>query len=316
MRIGWITSGGREKGNSSRCIAFAAHDWFLKNGIDSKIVWANQDNDGDGGIAVHPAKEIDDAILNKEITHLIFQKVMMNHANYYLNLAKKMGIITIYTVDDWTEPYSKMMELEADIVVTNSPVMEEYLWYKYKREAITIHAAYDVDRNFFKEDYHTERLTAYWYGTLGNQQQAEEFEGMMKAFGIPYEIIAPPGMGTITWRADTFYHDLARADIAVLPCLHPMSKMEVAKGHGRPIQAMILGVPLIVSPFPAYTRLITNGLDGFIAYLGTSTEFKEYIDYLKDEENRKKIGQAGRQRVVDEYHIDTIGNKWLEVLTQ
>ena len=32
----------------------------------------NEDNEGEGGIAVHAAKEIDDVILNNEITHLIF----------------------------------------------------------------------------------------------------------------------------------------------------------------------------------------------------------------------------------------------------
>src|SRR3972149_9367612 len=112
MKIGWITSGGRETGNSSRGVAFTAHDWFLKNNIESRILWINTDNDGDGGIACHESPDIEKAIFDKEITHLIFQKVMADKAHLYLTLAKKMGITTIYTVDDYTEPHSKHMEID------------------------------------------------------------------------------------------------------------------------------------------------------------------------------------------------------------
>lgn len=314
MKVGWFASDDRETGNSGRSIVFPVHDWLLNKGIESTILFAPAE--GSGGIP--KSVKIDRAILSKRFTHLVFQKLCLGYTPTYLKLAKMKGTITVYTIDDYLlrDPDHEMIA-EADILIANSKFMQEYIQTKYHKKVSQIPCSYEVDRNFYKTDYHTDKFTAFWHGSIGNIQQGLEFKYMMRIFNYNYELIAPiqtmGQLATIPWRRD-YHKDLLNADVVVLPCLHPMSMMELAKGEGRPLQSMILGIPTIVSPFPDYTKLITNGIDGFVCYMNTPDEFHEYLEYLQDEKVRESIGKAGRQRVIEEYNIDTVGKRWLEVL--
>lgn len=310
MKVGWIVTSERAYGNSSRCIAFTVHDWLLKNGIDSEVIFAPE---GEGGCEVPLSPKLTETIQERYFSHIVFQKVCLDHALYYLQLAKQMGITTVYTIDDYLEPYDKDMVKEADILIANSQFMQNFIREKYQKTVFQIPAAYEIDRNFCKTDYHTDQFTVFWTGSLANAYQGAEFITMMKDFGYKYELIAPPSVATIPWRLD-YYNDLIRADVAVFNCFRPMGIETLAKGEGRPVQSMILGVPTIVSPFPSYAKLITNGVDGFVCYMNTPEEFHEYLEYLQDEKVRESIGMAGRQRVIDEYHIDAIGKRWLEAM--
>ena len=312
MKVGWIVTSERTYGNSSRCIAFAVHDWLLKNNIESEIIFAHP---GEGSAELPLSTELTTILQERYFTHVVFQKVCLDHAAHYLRLAKHMGIITVYTIDDYLDPHDKDMVQEADILIANAQFMQNFIHEKYHREVFQIPAAYEVDKHFYKFDYHTDKFTVFWTGSLANAYQGAEFISMMKDFGYNYELIAPPSVATIPWRLD-YYNDLIKADVAVFNCLRPMAIETLAKGEGRPVQSMILGVPTIVSPFPSYAKLITNGVDGFVCYMNTPEEFHDYLEYLQDEKVRDRIGTAGRQRVINDYHIDTVGKKWLEALEQ
>lgn len=316
MKVGWFSSDDIETGNSGRNIVFPVHDWLLKEGIESTVLFAPI-----GGLPGIPkAKNLTQAILSKRFTHLVFQKLCLGYTPTYLKLAKMNGIITVYTIDDYLvgNPDHEMIA-EADILIANSKFMREYIQTKYHKKVSQIPCAYNIDRNFCKTDYHTDKFTAFWHGSVGNIQQGLEFKQMMQIFSYNFELIAPQStmgdLATIPWRRD-YHKDLLNADVIVLPCLHPMRMVERAKGEGRPLQSMILGIPTVVSPFPDYTKLITNGVDGIICYTSTPYEFLVCLEYLQDEKVREAIGKAGRKRVIDEYHIDSIGKRWLEALEQ
>jgi len=77
---------------------------------------------------------------------------------------------------------------------------------------------------------------------------------------------------------------------------------------------MVLGLPVVTSPIPAYLPIIKQGKNGFICYNNTKEDFVNYLTLLKDHTLRSKIGARARLDVIEEYSIDSIGKRWLKIL--
>lgn len=312
MKVGWVLTDSPETGNSSRRIAGNVHNWFNGHGIESRIVYANP---GDGGIGVSISPSLHDIIRHKEITHLIFQKVCTGYAPYYLAEAKEYGIVTAYTIDDWMGDYAFQMYIHADILIANSDYMKNYVKELFNRDAAQISVAYESPKEVYKKDYTTDQVKVYWIGSFGNATQAHVLEDLVHKLGYKYEILGNSLVegATIPWSR-TYYNDMIDADIVVIPSNMPMKISELAKGKGRPIELMVLGLPIVASPFPSYLKLFKQGKNGFICHTNTLDEFEVYLSALKNQALRERIGKTARESVVDRYSMDTIGQRWLEIL--
>jgi glycosyltransferase involved in cell wall biosynthesis len=68
----------------------------------------------------------------------------------------------------------------------------------------------------------------------------------------------------------------------------------------KALQYMALGIPPVVSPIGANTKIVRDGVDGF--HVRTEEEWVERIVLLlRDEALRKRMGEAARKRVEDAY---------------
>jgi glycosyltransferase involved in cell wall biosynthesis len=71
------------------------------------------------------------------------------------------------------------------------------------------------------------------------------------------------------------------------------------------LQAMAAGVPVVASDIPGRETLISAGETGFLARVGSRTEFARPTDRLYQEaELAQRIGQAGRQHVSKCFSLD------------
>ena len=103
------------------------------------------------------------------------------------------------------------------------------------------------------------------------------------------------------------YYNLG--DFLVLPSTHSEAFPLVV------MEAFSSGIPVIVSSLPGPSRLIEAGKDGLIATVGDSADLRNKIDCLvRDREGRTRMGNAGRQKILNDYSWTRIGERLENIL--
>ena len=292
MKIGWILIGDRNT-PSSRIMGYNVHDWMLQNGIDSKILGP-----------IYNFTDIDT---------IIFQKIFSSGAIYTANKYKGTKEI-IYIIDDLYNEGVPMAQI-ADKVVCGSEYIKDWIRPYTKAKLYTINDAYETPREFCKTKYtNSEMPVVSWFGTLLHFQQAEEVRPLIESLGFKYVTISACKEATKQWSLDTIWQDLIDSDIIAIPYLGELPPFELAKGANRVTQSMVLGLPIIASPIPAYLSIVRQGKNGFITRTNTLEEWEIYLKLLKNWRLREIIGKTAREDVIDKYSTETIGNKWKEIL--
>ena len=112
---------------------------------------------------------------------------------------------------------------------------------------------------------------------------------------------------THPWFPNTYWRDVSESDIAVIPCkLDPWAQ---GKSSNRLASFMTMGYPVIASPIRSYAKLITHGMNGFLAT--TEGEWRDCIRLLRDPTLRDRIGLAARNSpVLEETRIDRVAERW------
>jgi glycosyltransferase involved in cell wall biosynthesis len=113
----------------------------------------------------------------------------------------------------------------------------------------------------------------------------------------------------VAWIASTELEDLSEIDIGVMPL--PDDEWAKGKCGLKGLQYMALGIPTLMSPVGVNGQIIQHGVNGYLP----STEDK-WVDILskliEDKVGRERIGNAGRQTVVDKYSVHAWKGKYLE----
>jgi glycosyltransferase involved in cell wall biosynthesis len=113
----------------------------------------------------------------------------------------------------------------------------------------------------------------------------------------------------VAWNGATEIEDLSEIDIGVMPL--PDDEWAKGKCGLKGLQYMALGIPTLMSPVGVNTEIIQDGVNGYLP----ATE-DEWVDILvklvENKECRTRIGNAGRQTVVDRYSVEAWKGKYLE----
>jgi len=98
---------------------------------------------------------------------------------------------------------------------------------------------------------------------------------------------------------------LRSVDIAVLPSL---------KNEGFPnavMEAMAASVPVVATDTGGASELVIDGLTGYMVQPGDAAALGDRIGWLcNDAEVRRKMGEAGRQRIVDHFTSNQMARKF------
>ena len=146
--------------------------------------------------------------------------------------------------------------------------------------------------------------------TLRRLRQTCDFElrvigGEVRADGLD--------VSCLPWRASTEVADLGTLDVGLMPLADdPWSR---GKCGMKALQYMGLAIPAVVSPVGANTEIVRDGVNGFWA---KSPE--EWVDrltlLLRDSGLRKRLGQAARHTVEQEYSARVQAPRLAQVLRQ
>lgn len=131
------------------------------------------------------------------------------------------------------------------------------------------------------------------------------------AIGIDAHSLGLP-MASIGWSEATEVASIASFDIGIMPLLD--GSFERGKCGYKLIQYMACGLPVVASPVGVNRQIVEHGVNGFLAE--TPQQWEQALrTLLADPALRRRMGQAGRQTVVNEYCIQSTGPRLAGLLT-
>jgi glycosyltransferase involved in cell wall biosynthesis len=102
------------------------------------------------------------------------------------------------------------------------------------------------------------------------------------------------------WNEHTEIEDLSRIDIGIMPLTD--DDWSRGKCGFKALQYMAMEIPAVISPVGVNKVIVTNGVDGFIC--SNQSEWTEVLERLvNDATLRKKVGRAGREKVMRSYSV-------------
>ena len=172
------------------------------------------------------------------------------------------------------------------------------------------------------KNQHTNKVVIGWTGSHSTMVYLDTFmpvyERLLKKYDLELIIIsnkAPtyqlPSITYIPWNAKTEIEDLLRFNIGVMPLVNDL--WSEGKCGFKLIQYLALGIPAVASPVGINTKIIEpkNG------YLCTTDEewYQALETLIVNEQLRKNMGEAGRQKIQSEFCIHAIKSDFLQLFT-
>lgn len=167
-----------------------------------------------------------------------------------------------------------------------------------------------------------DRLTIGWTGSRSTNRYLNELFGVLArlAEGVEVRIISDAYDGFdfarlgkvphtfVRWSPDVEIVETATFDIGVMPL--PDDPWTRGKCGFKALQYMSLGIPAVCSPVGVNSRIITNGVNGFLAS-SADEWFCELSRLLGDSSLRVRIGAAARDRVATAYSLEIVGPRFV-----
>jgi glycosyltransferase involved in cell wall biosynthesis len=112
------------------------------------------------------------------------------------------------------------------------------------------------------------------------------------------------------WNKATEINDLLQADIGIMPM--PDDQWTSGKCGFKLLQYLSLSIPAVASPVSVNTNIIQQGING---YLCNSDDewYKSLEKLIVNEELRVKLGNSGRQWVIDHYSVTSNASNFLSL---
>jgi glycosyltransferase involved in cell wall biosynthesis len=196
----------------------------------------------------------------------------------------------------------------ASHVIVGNDVLRDYASSRNSNVTI-VPTTIDTDKYTAVYDDNAPVLTIGWSGSYSSIQYLDylkpAFSELAKKHKFRVEVIGATTfkmdgieLRSQDWRAETEVEDLRRIHIGVMPL--PDENWARGKCALKALQYMALGIPTVVSPVGANRDVIRHNVDGLYA-----TSVDEWVaalsSLLTDKALRRRLGAAGRARVVSEY---------------
>lgn len=151
-------------------------------------------------------------------------------------------------------------------------------------------------------------MKIYWQGYGGTKYLAENLRPVIESLNCTLTTISEWEDSNILWKKDTWLKHLNEADCIIIPCNY---LAQPCKSNNRLTQSMSLGKPCIVSPLPAYLKIIEEN-PGCALIANTQEDWIKHIQYLKNIQHRQEISDKALI-AAQKYSIKEIGQQWVNL---
>jgi glycosyltransferase involved in cell wall biosynthesis len=154
-------------------------------------------------------------------------------------------------------------------------------------------------------------ITIGWTGSHSTLRYLDPIVPVLKAFAEKFDIgtviicnkpplFSFPGLRYIPWKEESEIDDLLSIHIGIMPLQDDL--WNEGKCGFKLIQYLSLGIPAVASPVGVNTKIIEQGVNGFLC--NTYQEWEQALSSLiNDVQLRKTMGESGRRKVIAEYSI-------------
>lgn len=115
------------------------------------------------------------------------------------------------------------------------------------------------------------------------------------------------------WSDETEIRDLLDADIGIMPL--PRDEWSKGKCGFKALQYMALEIPAVVSNVGVNPDIIENGKNGRLCE-GDEVWLTTLEELITNPEPRKRLGLAGRKKVVDQYSVSSNADNFLSLFVR
>jgi glycosyltransferase involved in cell wall biosynthesis len=206
----------------------------------------------------------------------------------------------------------------SHIVSVGNEFLAKYA-QQFNKDVRVIPTVVNTDNYHNRIKNHADRpITIGWTGTYTNLHNLNKVTAVIsrlqQKYLVEFLIIANknPELTDVKytykkWELSTEIEDLLQMHIGIMPL--ESSDIELGKCGFKAIQYMSLGIPAVVSPVGANKNVVEDGVTGYWAE--TENEWEEYLERLiLDDELRERLGAAGRKKMIDEYAVSMMKEKF------
>ena len=181
----------------------------------------------------------------------------------------------------------------------------------------------DIKRYHPSDKSAHKHVTIGWIGSHGNTYYLFEIQKTLEKLckkypNVQVKLIGTKGFHTnehkirlIEWGLDTELHELATFDIGIMPLTD--DEWSRGKGNYKILQYGALGIPSVASPVGINTKLIKEGVNGYLP--GNNREWEEKLSLLiENRTKREEMGAASRRMIEDNYSLKASVPKYVEAI--
>lgn len=134
----------------------------------------------------------------------------------------------------------------------------------------------------------------------GDGSQKKELQEQIDFLNLKYHVV-------LKGYTKNIQNEYLRSSIFVLSSIY----------EGLPlvlIEAMACGLPVVSYECPTGPKdIISNGTDGFLVPVNDENKLAEYICYLIENENKRKMMGIAAYKKAEQYRLDLIIDRWMEL---
>ncbi len=258
----------------------------------------------------------------------LFEKIYLKNANKIIfdmednvllssnNLINKLG--------DYFKNKNKIYYLinNSDHIITSTPALGKITNEINKKNNWTyICASIEVDR-YNKSLLNNSKITIGWTGTFSSMNYLKKIENVIEKISrirdIEFIIISNsyykiPNVKCryINWNKQTEINDLSYIDIGLYP-LPLNNDWVIGKSGLKALQYMAMSIPAVCTDVGNIRNIIENEIDGFLVK-SNKEWFDVLIKLIDNKSLRENIGRMARKKVVKDFSVNAINNKYLTV---
>lgn len=286
VRIGWVSSNRNLEWPQFRIRTFQIDRELRSRGYISKIISSAEIGQYD---------------------IIVLDQAEANHADEVKRLGKVLIANVCESLFEFGDWFAKFLQ-KADHVVCCSYALEERVRQVNSNTTVIediVENSFEYNCTYTRE---TEKLKVVCVGMGGSVAHVNNLRPIIEKLGYQLVTIHEHSDATIKWNLSTWQRDVAQCDISIIPS---DVKKQPCKSNNRLTTCLSIGLPTIASPLDAYTRIINQGQNGYIAQ--TDQDWEKYLKILGSPAIREMIGRAGKESA-HPYSINVIGRRWADLL--
>lgn len=210
----------------------------------------------------------------------------------------------------------------ASLVVVGNEYLENRALLAGARRVEIVPTVVDLSRYTISESSKNDILTIGWIGSPSTAKFLDQITPALNevlanrkvkvvAVGANADQLNKSLFKVMPWAVDTEVRDIQNFDIGIMPL--PDEPFERGKCGYKLIQYMACGKPVIASPVGVNSKIVDDSVNGFLAV--THEEWVAALIKLIDSSAlRKKMGLAGRKKIVCQYSLDVAALRLIDYL--